>query len=111
MAITCTWEINGTACKRDVADGYFTNVIYRVKGMDGTGEKARRTGEINFVKPESLPSEFIAFDASKKTPDSATMITWVKDALGTDAVTALESELKAEIDLINTPVQATGVAF
>lgn len=111
MAITYTWEINGTACKRDVADGYFTNVVYRVKGMDGTEEKARRTGEITYAKPESLPSGFIAFDESKKTPDSATMITWVKDALGTDAVTAIEAGLKAEIDLINTPVQATGVAF
>ena len=58
-----------------------------------------------------MPSGFIAYDTSAKTPDQATMITWVKDALGTDAVTALESELKAEIDLINTPVQATGVAF
>ena len=111
MAITYTWEINGTACKRDVADGYFTNVVYRVKGMDGTEEKARRTGEITYVKPDPLPSGFIAYDTSAKTPDSATMITWVKDALGTDAVTALEAGLKAEIDLINTPVQATGVAF
>ena len=111
MAITYTWEINGTDCKRDVADGYFTNVVYRVIGKDGSEENARRTGEIAYVKPESLPSGFIAFDESKKTPDSATMITWVKDALGTDAVTALEAGLKAEIDLINTPVQATGVAF
>ena len=111
MAITCTWEINGTQCKRDVADGYFTNVVYRVKGLDGTEEKARRTGEIAFTKPDSLPSGFIAYDTSKKTPDSATMLTWVKDALGTDAVTALEAKIKAEIDLINTPVQATGVAF
>ena len=111
MAITCTWEINGTQCKRDVADGYFTNVVYRVKGMDGTEEKTRRTGEITYVKPESLPSGFIAFDASKKTPDNATMVTWVKDALGTDEVTAIEADLKAEIDLINTPVQAAGVAF
>ena len=39
MAITYTWEINGTQCKRDVADGYFTNVVYRVKGMDGSEEK------------------------------------------------------------------------
>ena len=54
MAITYTWEINGTACKTDVADGYFTNVVYRVKGMDGTEEKARRTGEITYVKPESF---------------------------------------------------------
>ena len=111
MAITYTWEINGAGCKRDIADGYFTNVVYRVIGMDDTVEKARRTGEITYVKPESLPSGFIAFDETKKTPDSATMITWVKDALGTDAVTALEAGLKAEIDLINTPVQVTGVAF
>ena len=39
------------------------------------------------------------------------MITWVKDDLGTDQVTAIEATLKSEIDLINTPVQATGVAW
>ncbi len=111
MAITCIWEINGTACKRDVADGYYTNVVYRVKGMDDSVEKARHTGEITYTKPESLPSEFIAYDTSAKTPDQATMITWVKDALGTDTVTDIETKLKAEIDLINTPVQAAGVAW
>ena len=89
MAITCTWEINGTQCKRDVADGYYTNVVYRVKGMDGTEEKARRTGEIVFTKPESLPSDFIAFDTSKKTPDESTMLTWVKDSLGSTEVAAI----------------------
>ena len=111
MAITYTWEINGSACKRDVADGYFTNVVYRVKGMDGSEEKARHTGEVTYTKPSSLPSEFIAYDTSKKTPDSATMITCVKDYLGTDGVTKIETDLKSAIDLINTPVQATGVAF
>ena len=111
MAITYTWEINGTCCKRDVSDGYFTNVVYRVKGMDGTEEKARRTGEITFTKPEKLPSGFIAFDTSKSTPTQETMLTWVKDALGSTEVAAVEASLKAEIDLINTPVQATGVAF
>ena len=111
MAITYTWEINGTSCKRDVADGYYTNVVYRVKGMDDTTEKARRTGEVVYIKPDSLPSGFISYNTSAKTPNQATMITWVKDALGTDAVTALEASLKAEIDLVNTPVQATGVAF
>ena len=111
MAITYTWEINGTACKRDVADGYYTNVVYRVKGMDDTTEKARYTGEVAYTKPDPLPSGFVSYDTSAKTPDQATMITWVKENLGTDAVTALEAGLKAEIDLINTPVQATGVAF
>ena len=107
MAITCTWQINSTQCKRDVADGYFTNVVYRVKGMDGTEEKARHTGEIVYIKPESLPSDFIAFDTSKKTPDEATMLTWVKDSLGSTEVASIEASLKAEIDLINTPVQTT----
>ena len=111
MAIKYTWEINGTACKRDIADGYFTEVVYRVKGMDGTEEKARRTGKITFTKPESLPSDFIAFDSNKATPTQATMLKWVKDSLGTDGVTAIQTSLKAEIDLINTPVQTTGVAF
>tara|TARA_Y100000401_G_scaffold39817_1_gene30235 strand:+ start:598 stop:933 length:336 start_codon:yes stop_codon:yes gene_type:complete len=111
MAISYTWEINGTQCKRDVADGYFTNVVYRVKGIDDTEEKARRTGEIIFTKPESLPSGFIAFDTSKATPTEVTMITWVKDALGSTEVSAIEASLKAEIDLISTPIQTTGVAF
>tara|TARA_R100001015_G_scaffold15827_1_gene7742 strand:+ start:106 stop:441 length:336 start_codon:yes stop_codon:yes gene_type:complete len=111
MAITYIWEINGTCSKRDVADGYFTNVVYRVKGLDGTEEKARRTGEIVYTKPESLPSDFIAFDTSAKTPNEPTMIGWVKDALGTDEVAAIEASLKAEIDLINTPVQTTGVSW
>jgi hypothetical protein len=39
------------------------------------------------------------------------MITWVKDALGSTEVAAIEAVLKAEIDLINTPVQATGVSW
>ena len=111
MAITYTWEINGTCSKRDVADGYFTNVVYRVKGLDGIEEKARRTGEIVYTKPESLPSDFIAFDTSAKTPNESTMIGWVKNALGTDEVAAIEASLKAEIDLINTPIQTTGVAW
>jgi len=111
MAITYTWEINGTCSKRDVSDGYFTYVVYRVKGMDGSEEKARRTGEVRFTKPESLPSDFIAFDTSAKTPNETTMIGWVKDSLGTDEVASIEASLKEEIDLINTPVQTTGVAW
>jgi len=111
MAITYSWEINGTQCKRDIVDGYFTNVVYRVRGMDGTDEKARLTGEVVFTKPESLPSDFIAYDTSKKTPDETTMITWVKNSIGTTEVTAIEATLKAEIDLINTPTQTKGVAF
>tara|TARA_Y100000114_G_C11713052_1_gene304509 strand:+ start:218 stop:556 length:339 start_codon:yes stop_codon:yes gene_type:complete len=111
MAITYTWEINGAASKRDVSDGFYTNVVYRVKGIDGTEEKVRETGEVIFVKPESLPSDFIPFDTSAKTPNESTMIGWVKDSLGTDKVADIELTIKNKIDLMNTPVQATGVAW
>ena len=53
MAITKTWEIN--TLKRDLSDGFVTKVIYRVKGISNSEEKARETGEISLVKPESLP--------------------------------------------------------
>ena len=39
------------------------------------------------------------------------MIGWVKNNLGTDKVTDIETSLKSEIDLINNPVQVTGVAW
>ena len=111
MAITKTWEIN--TCKREIADGFIKEIIFRLKAMDGETavEGTRQTGSVRFEKPSKLPSEFIAFDTSKPTPTQATMLTWVKDTLGSTEVTAIENSLKAEIDLINTPVQATGVAF
>ena len=50
MAITKKWEIN--TLNRELADGYVTEVIYRVKGMDGEEEKARVTGGGFLEKPE-----------------------------------------------------------
>ena len=43
MAITYTWEINGTACKRDVADGYFT--IHNIP--DGTSSLTFKNTDIS----------------------------------------------------------------
>ena len=63
MAITKTWEIN--TMEREVSDGYVTKVIYRVKGISGSEEKARETGEIVFptgdLKPNPLPDGFVDF--------------------------------------------------
>ena len=42
MAIKKTWEIN--TLERELADGYVKKAIYRVKGIDGSEEKARATG-------------------------------------------------------------------
>ena len=105
MAITKTWEIN--TLERDLSDGYVTKVIYRVKGISDSEEKARITGEIDLVKPESLPSDFVEFAKL----DAATVLGWVKDALGTDEVTAIETKLEADVNAVLTPTTATGVPW
>ena len=98
MAITKTWEIN--TVERELADGYVKKVIYRVKGIDGSEEKARATGEVELEKPETLiPYKDLTED---------TVIGWVKTKLGTEQVTAIEKSLTDEIALINTPVTAEG---
>ena len=102
MAVTKTWEVN--TMERDLSDGYVNKVIYRVIGKDGETEKDRATGEVNFTKPESLPSDFVAYDKL----DEATVLGWVKTAIGTDAVASIEKQLEDNIALINTPVIGTG---
>ena len=104
MAITKTWEIN--TMERDVSDGFVTKVIYRVKGISGSEEKARETGEVNFTKPESLPSDFVAFASL----DASTVLGWVKTALG-DEVATIETRLEAAVNEVLTPTTASGVPW
>ena len=92
--------------ERDLSDGYVTKVIYRVKGISGSEEKARRTGEVIYLKPESLPSDFIAFANLNAT----TVLGWVKTTLG-DQVTEIETSLEDEIKEIETPTSAVGVPW
>tara|TARA_Y100000004_G_scaffold192602_1_gene253442 strand:- start:105 stop:422 length:318 start_codon:yes stop_codon:yes gene_type:complete len=105
MAITKTWQVN--TMERDLSDGHVNKVIYRVIGKDGDTEKDRATGEVTFIKPESLPSDFVAYDKL----DEATVLGWVKTAIGADEVSAIEKGIENNIALINTPVTATGKPF
>ena len=98
MAITKTWQVN--TLERDVADGHVNKVIYRVKGIDGSEEKARATGEVNLEKPETL--------IPYKDLTESKVLEWVKAKLGTDEVARVEKWLEDEITLINTPVTAEG---
>jgi hypothetical protein len=102
MTTTIKWEVN--TMERDISDGYVSKVIYRVKGIDDSEEKSRETGEVNFTKPSSLPSDFVAYDKLTE----ATVLEWVKTTLGTDEVSSIETKIKADIALINTPVTAVG---
>ena len=105
MAITKTWQVN--TMERDISDGYVNKVIYRVIGKDGDTEKDRATGEVNFTKPSSLPSDFIPYEKL----DEPAVLGWVKTAIGADEVARIEKTLEDNIALINTPVTATGKPF
>ena len=98
MGITKKWEVN--TLERELADGYVKKVIYRVKGIDGSEEKLRATGEVELEKPETL--------IPYKDLTESTVLGWVKTKLGADAVAAVEKSLEDQIALINTPVTATG---
>ena len=106
MAIVKTWEVN--TMERDISDGHVNKVIWRCKAIDDSDNTeapdSRQTGEVNFVKPSSLPSDFKAYDSL----DAATCIGWVKTALGSDGVAAVE----AAIDTALTPATtAVGTPF
>ena len=107
MAYSYTWEINEKNMISDISDGFITTIVYRVKGMDGSNEKARATGQVELTKPSSLPSDFVAFNSVTK----AKSLEWVKAALGSTEVTAIENGLKAKIDLINTPTEKIGTPW
>ena len=102
MAITYEWQVN--TMERDLSDGFVNKVIYRVKGLDDGTEKARATGEVNFTKPLSLTSDFKAYDSLSESD----CLTWVKNTLGATEVTAIETNLTNEINVINTPTTGTG---
>tara|TARA_B100000287_G_scaffold433806_1_gene496463 strand:- start:205 stop:525 length:321 start_codon:yes stop_codon:yes gene_type:complete len=102
MAIVKTWEVN--TMERDISDGHVNKVIYRVKAIDDSDNKeqdgTRQTGEVNFTKPSSLPSDFVAYDSL----DAATCIGWVKTALGSDGVAAVEAAIDAALAPATTSV-------
>jgi len=106
MAITKTWEVN--TCERDVSDGYITKVIYRLKATENSVEiqGTRQTGEVTFTKPSSLPSDFKAYDSL----DAATVLGWVKTALG-DKVATMETAMDNAVTLAKTPLSASGVPW
>ena len=98
MAITKTWEVN--TLERELADGYVKKVIFRVKGIDGSEEKARETGSVDLEKPETL--------IPYKDLTESKVLEWVKAKLGSEEVARIEKWLEDEIALINPPVTELG---
>ena len=88
MAITKTWKVE--TMERDVSDGYVNTVLYSVKGVDGSEEKGSFSGEVSFIKPSSLPSGFVAYDSLNE----ATVLGWVKTAVGANQVSTIETAIE-----------------
>ena len=60
-----------------------------------------------FTKPESLPSDFVAYASL----DASTVLGWVKTALGSSKVTDIETTLEAKVNEVITPTTASGVPW
>ena len=97
MAINKVWQVN--TMERDLSDGHVNKVIWRCKAIDDSDNTeapdSRQTGEGTFTKPSSLPSDFVAYDSLS----DSVCIGWVKTALGSNGVAAVE----AAIDKALTP--------
>ena len=101
MAITKTWEVN--TLERELADGYVKKVIYRVKGIDGSEEKARATGEVELAKPDTL--------VPYKDLTESTVLGWVKAKLDADnagTVAAIEQAIENGVNEQKTPTTGVG---
>ena len=108
MAITKVWEVN--QCRYETADKYIYEVIYRVKGMDGTEEKWRETGMVSLPKPDTL----VAYD----TLNQDTIIGWVKAKINADAanmgggtVADIEKKIDDAIAELTAPTTAEGTPW
>jgi len=103
MAINKVWQVN--TLERDISDGHVNKVIWRCKAIDDSDNTeapdSRQTGEVNFIKPSSLPSDFKAYDSLS----DSVCIGWVKTALGSDGVAAVEAAIDAALA---TPTTAVG---
>mgnify|MGYP003321253768 CR=1 FL=1 len=60
MAITKTWTIE--TLERDITDGYVLNVFWVLTGKNGNEIINQQKGKVEFIKPSSLPSEFINYE-------------------------------------------------
>jgi len=102
MAINKVWQVN--TLERDLSDGHVNKVIWRCKAIDDSDNTeapdSRQTGEVNLTKPSSLPSDFVAYDSLS----DSVCIGWVKTALGSDGVAAVEARIDAALATATTAV-------
>ncbi len=97
MATTFTWKI--AQLERETSDGYVYTAHWTVDAADGT-YKSGGYGSESFARPDTL----VPYADLTETQ----VVGWVKDKLGADRVTQIETALDNQITEQKTPTKATG---
>lgn len=97
---TITWKI--AQLDREVADGFVFTAHYTIDARD-EDYSSGAYGSMNFERPEEL------IPYADLTEEM--VVGWVKDKLGEEAVTNVETQLQAQIDEQRTPTKGSGVPW
>lgn len=100
MSLTSTWNI--VSLERETADGFVYTAHYTVDANDGT-YSAGAYGSIGFERPETL---IPYMDLTKDE-----VVSWVKEALGSEKVLEIGQALLAQIEEQRNPSKASGVPW
>ena len=104
MAVTWTISSMDRTIKLDDKADVVTTIHWRASDTDSDGNTGSSYGSVGVT----LGSQsFIAY-ADIKESDA---IQWAKDALGTDEVTAIETNIANQIAEMKTPTTASGVSW
>lgn len=102
--MTITWTID--QLERRAADGAVIVAHWRCAAIDGELQSAAIAPQ-TFEEADPTAPGFVPFEAL----DEATVVGWVKAALGAEAVDALEARLIAEVDAQRTPAVVPGLPW
>ena len=131
MATTFTYKIANL--DRETKDGYVNTAHYTINAGDGT-YTAGAYGSLGLeraydVEPVEAKDAVLDADGKVVTPavaavtgvlsalvpfadlTEATVVGWVKDKLGADKVTEIETALQAQLDEQTAPTKASGVPW
>ena len=100
---TKTWKI--TDLQRELADGYVNKAFYACNGKDGDYEWSD-AGEVDLPRPSSL--------VPYADLTESTVIGWVKAKLDADkegSVSAIETNVDTQVDLLKPPSHGAGVPW
>ena len=100
MTTDFQWKIANL--ERETQDGFVYNAHYTISAEDGTYSSSAY-GSIGLERPESL----IPFDDLTEE----IVVGWVKDKLGEEKVTEIETALQAQLDEKHAPTKAAGVPW